>query len=90
MVLSRYLKEHHDLFEKEFAYVKLDGRLDRGAAVIERLRPNREGGIPWMVVLDEDGGPLITSDSSNGNIGYPSDAESIAHFEKMFAPGPGT
>ena len=85
MILSRYLDDHRELFDKEFAYVKLDGRMDRGQAVIERVRPKREGGIPWMVIMDSDGQPLITSDAADGNIGHPSDADGIAHFEKMFA-----
>jgi hypothetical protein len=82
-VLSRFLDDHHDLIDKEFAYVKLDYRLKNGTAVIARVHPKREGGIPWMVFLDADGKPLITSDAMDGNIGYPGEPEGRVYFEKM-------
>ncbi len=82
-VLSRYLDDHHDLVDKEFVYVKLDSRLKNGEAVIKRVRPNQNGGIPWMVILDNDGKPLITSDAADGNIGYPGEPAGRVHFEKM-------
>jgi hypothetical protein len=87
MILSRYLDDHRVLFDKEFACVKLDGRMDRGRPVIERVRPKRDGGIPWLVIMDAHGQPLITSDAEGGNIGHPSDADGIAHFEKMLRTG---
>jgi len=36
-----------------------------------------------MVIVDADAKSLITSDGPRGNIGYPSDAAGIAHFERM-------
>lgn len=86
-VLSRYLDDHHELFDKEFTYVKLDDRWAHGAEVIQRVRPKQEGGIPWMVILDENGEPLITSDGPDGNIGYPGEPEGAVHFEKMLRTG---
>jgi uncharacterized protein YyaL (SSP411 family) len=87
-VLSRYLNDHHDLIEKEFTYVKLDDRLANGLEVIKRVRPVQTGGIPWMVILDADGKPLITSDApQGGNIGYPGEPEGQAYFEKMLRTG---
>src|SRR6185295_261836 len=81
-VLSRFLDDHHQLIDKEFAYVKLDDRLKNGAAVIKRVHPTGEGGIPWTVILDADGTPLITSDAPGGNIGYPGEPDGQVHFEK--------
>ncbi len=86
-VLSRYLNAHHGLIDKEFVYVKLDDRLKNGEAVIKRVRPKQEGGIPWMVFLDEAGEPLITSDGPDGNIGYPAEPEGRTLFEKMLRTG---
>lgn len=87
-VLSRFIDDHHELFQKEFVYLKLDPRLKNGAAVIERVRPTQQGGIPWFVFLNAEGKPLITSDGPNGNIGYPGEPESRAHFEKMLRTDP--
>jgi len=75
--------DHRDLIAKEFAYVKLDSRLTNGEQAIERVRPDAKGGIPWMVILDENGDPIITSDGPNGNIGYPGEPDGQEHFEKM-------
>ena len=87
-VLSRFLDDHRDVFDREFVYVKLDSRLANGQAVIDRVRPARNGGIPWMVILDADGNPLINSHGPNGNIGYPGEPESQVHFEKMLRASP--
>jgi hypothetical protein len=44
--------------------------------------PERSG-IPWMVILDSAGKPLITSDGPRGNIGYPFEPHEIEHFIVM-------
>src|SRR6185503_15377763 len=87
-VLSRFLDEHRDLIDKEFTYVKLDYRLKNGDAVIKRVHPTLEGGIPWFVFLDEAGKQLITSDGPDGNIGYPGEPEGRVQFEKMLRTEP--
>jgi Thioredoxin-like len=83
VLLSRFLDDHRDLVDKDFVYVKLDSRFEHGQSVIDRFRTNQTGGIPWMVFLDSDGNPLITSDGPEGNIGYPGEAAERVHFEKM-------
>ncbi len=50
---------------------------------LERSLRGKVGAIPWMAILDADGRPLVTSDSPDGNIGYPSTVEEIAHFISM-------
>ncbi|HLN30290.1 MAG TPA: sigma-70 family RNA polymerase sigma factor [Gemmataceae bacterium] len=82
VLLSRFLEKHQNLLAKDYVTVKLDTRFTNGAAVISRIR-KEEGGIPWMVILDANGKSLITSGGVDGNIGFPSTAAGIAHFEKM-------
>jgi hypothetical protein len=82
-VLAKYFDRHRSLIDKDYVWIVVDPRFTHGAAVIQKLRPKAEGGIPWMVILDADGKPLITSDAAEGNIGYPGEPKEITHFEKM-------
>jgi hypothetical protein len=72
---------------KDYVFVKLDTRYTRGKEVVARIR-SEEGGIPWMVILDAQGQPLITSTGPLGNIGHPVIPQEIAHWEKMLARPP--
>lgn len=54
-----------------------------GKQVAERLRGSSEGGIPWTVITDSKGAPLITSDGPEGNIGCPVDESETAWFMQM-------
>ena len=80
--LSRFIDRHGELLAKDYIHVKLDYRFTNGEAVIRRLR-KEPGGIPWMIILDANGKALITSNGPDGNIGFPSGAVGIAHFEQM-------
>ena len=82
ILLSRYLDKHRELIEKDYVWVKVDRRYAHGQEMVDKYR-SEEGGIPWFVIMDADGKPLITSTSDEGNIGYPSSANGRAHFEKM-------
>ena len=82
-VLAKYFDRHRSLIDKDYVWIVVDPRFTHGAAVIHKLRPKAEGGIPWMAILDADGKPLITSDAAQGNIGYPGEPNEIKHFEKM-------
>jgi hypothetical protein len=83
VLLSRYLDQQQALIVKDYVVVKLDDRFVNGEETIKRIR-TEGGGIPWMVILDADGKPLITSTGlSSGNIGFPTEPEEITHFEKM-------
>ena len=62
----------------------LDRRFAHGEVVIRKLRPKDEGGVPWMVILDADGKPLITSDGPGGNLGYPGGIKDRPLFAKMW------
>jgi Thioredoxin-like len=83
VLLSRYLDGKSELVAKDYVYLKLDSRMPNGPDLIAELRKEREGGIPWMVILTADGTELISGDSEEGNIGYPSSDLGSAHFENM-------
>jgi hypothetical protein len=82
------------LFAKDWVDVMIDtDRMTGGKELMERLKRDRDGGLPWLVVLDAEGAELITSnvlvtgqDGSErpaGNIGAPVQPEEIAHFLVM-------
>ena len=57
--------------------------MENGQEVANRLRGDRQGGIPWMVILDGKGKELISSDGPNGNIGCPVMPAESAYFLTM-------
>ena len=71
------------LLAKDFVDVKIDtDRTVGGQDMLKTMNPPNDG-IPWMAVLDAEGKPLSTSTGPKGNIGFPSSADEIAHFETM-------
>jgi len=54
-----------------------------GDAVSEKLRGDRTGGIPWIVILDGEGTELVSSDGPNGNVGCPITTDERAYFVTM-------
>ena len=69
---------------KDFLDVKVDtDRMVGGNEMLNKYRKAEGGGIPWMVILDAKGQPLISSDGPHGNVGYPATADEIAHFMAM-------
>lgn len=83
VVLARYLDQQKHRISKDYIHLKLDSRMPEAKEVIGELRKSKELGIPWMIILAADGQPLVTSDAEDGNIGYPNDRDSQAHWEKM-------
>ena len=70
--------------ERDYVTIKIDvERNANGATVAKRLRGERSGGIPWMVILDADGKELVSSDAPSGNIGCPVQPEEVAWFGEM-------
>jgi len=60
------------LLARDWIDVKIDtDRMANGEAVAKKLRGDRSGGIPWMVILDADGVELVASDAPEGNVGCP-------------------
>lgn len=83
VLLSRYLDGQKQLVGKDYVYLKLDTRMPHSNEVIKDIRKAAGGGVPWMAILSTSGEVLTTSDSEEGNIGYPSSKSGKAHFEKM-------
>ncbi|MFN0051767.1 MAG: hypothetical protein ACKV0T_06230 [Planctomycetales bacterium] len=84
-LLSRYVERWAALLKKDFAVVKIDSTFIGSNKLIESLG-GKAGDVeerPWMVIVDSDGKPLITSAGPSGNIGFPMNPGEIAHFEKM-------
>jgi thioredoxin-related protein len=72
------------VFGKDYVDVKIDmDRMTEAKDVLTRFNPSASGGIPWFVILDSAGKPIMTSDCPKGNIGFPSEEHEIAHFDKM-------
>ncbi len=68
----------------DYLDVKIDvDRMTHGKELLTRYRESEKGGIPWFVMLDGKGKALATSDGPKGNIGFPANAEEIAHFVTM-------
>ena len=71
-------------FAKDYEVIMLDvDRMTDGDALAKELRKGKSGGIPWMVILDGDGEPVITSDGPKGNVGCPAAPHEIDHFLAM-------
>lgn len=83
VLLSRYLNSKKDLLAKEYVYLKLDSRMAHSTEIIGKVRRTKGSSVPWMVIFDANGKELATSDSDDGNIGFPSEKKGISHFSKM-------
>jgi beta-lactamase regulating signal transducer with metallopeptidase domain len=85
-VLSRFLESQREILSPDYVTIKIDRwRFRNGQQVMRRLRTGKDGGIPWMAILDSKGKTLTTSDGPKGNIGYPGEPEEIDFFLKMLA-----
>lgn len=72
------------ILDKVFVDAKVDtDRMTAGNEIYDRYCEVKSG-IPWFGFVDpQDASMLIHSDGKNGNIGFPSTDEEIAHFIKM-------
>lgn len=82
--LADLLAKLDPLLSRDYVPLKIDTeRMQAGADLVARLRPQDSQGIPWMAIATPDGRVLITSDGPNGNIGCPAAPEEAAHFMAM-------
>ena len=61
-------------------------RMTHGKVINERLKGDREGGLPWLAILDAAGKELISSNDpkkKGANIGAPAQPDEIDHFLLM-------
>ena len=90
-MLARFLAAHKGELDPHYVFVKLDISRDEHAdALSEHYKGNRDGGIPWYAILDDDGKEIVTSNKPASrpgqpapNIGFPTDPSSIDHFLGM-------
>jgi hypothetical protein len=58
-------------------------RMEHGKRELERIKGSRDGGLPWLVMLDGDGKERISGVGPKGNIGAPVQPEECEHFLAM-------
>lgn len=76
------------IMDRDFVMLKIDvDRMDQAEEVVKRFEPSEGDGLPWMVLIDAKGSPLITSFGPKGNVGYPAYPFEIAHFVSMLKKG---
>lgn len=73
------------LFEDKFQFVKIaTDEMEGGKTVQTDLMKGRQGGLPWMVILDGDGKELVSSNNAKGaNVGCPVEDFEVDHFVEM-------
>lgn len=74
------------IYNKGWVDVMVDVDRDtNGKALNERLKGERSGGLPWMVILDADGKEIASSNENGtgGNIGGPVQVNECAWFIEM-------
>ena len=54
-----------------------------GQEVLQELKKERSGGLPWFTILDGEGQEIISSVGPEGNIGCPVEPFEIDHFIEM-------
>jgi beta-lactamase regulating signal transducer with metallopeptidase domain len=82
--LARWLDDQHSILDREYVFVKLLAGIDEHVGdVLENLHQRKGGGIPWFAIIDPNGKILTTSETRDGNIGFPDDREGKAHLRQM-------
>lgn len=85
--LSRYLGEYQETLNQYFVVVRINrSRLKHGQEVMNRFRPDRSSGFPWIAILDSDGNRLTDSDGpERKNFRYPRDVEGVDRFLQVLS-----
>jgi RNA polymerase sigma factor (sigma-70 family) len=89
--LARFIDSQMDELGKHYVFVELDiSRDERADTVHERIKGNRDGGVPWYAILDENSKIMVSSEApqlslspDQTNIGYPVSTAAIGHVIEM-------
>ena len=76
------------IYHKGWVDLMIDTQRDKGGqALNDKLKRNRSGGLPWLVILDTEGKELVTSNAKDGggNIGSPVSKAECAWFLEMLS-----
>lgn len=57
--------------------------MEGGQDVLDEMKKERSGGLPWMTILAGDGQEIISCVGPEGNIGCPVEPFEIDHFVEM-------
>lgn len=72
------------LFSDDFNFVAIaTDKMENGEALMTELAKGRQGGLPWIVILNGEGEEIISSVGPEGNVGCPATASEIEHFVTM-------
>ncbi|PQO45330.1 M56 family metallopeptidase [Blastopirellula marina] len=82
--LSHLLLDHPQ-WQKDYVWVKMDHRWTGAQEIMNEMRGEANGGIPWFAILDAEGNTLATCNEPDQgrNIGYPSEDWGQKHFAEM-------
>jgi thiol:disulfide interchange protein len=70
--------------DKDFVVVKIDqDRMSGGKEMLDRMRSDKDGGIPWFAFLDASGTMIAEGVNTKGTIGFPTDPAEIDRFHSM-------
>ena len=77
-------KDIEPIFSKDYVDARIMQEMDGGPELINAYQGDRQGGFPWMAILDAEGEILITSNTPDGrNIGSPIAEWEIEHWKTM-------
>ncbi|HQR06037.1 MAG TPA: hypothetical protein PLN21_04400 [Gemmatales bacterium] len=86
-LFARWIDKHRADIEKDFVVLKLTNLHDQWEDALREWSIKPSEGIPWTAILDANGKVVVTSDGPDGNFGFPSTREGVAHFRSMLVQG---
>lgn len=82
--MSRWLDDHREVLEKDYALLKIDDVRDQnGIGVAKRVVDGEQFGIPYCAIFSANETKLITSVGPLGNVGYPNGFEGQKQLRKI-------
>ncbi|MCG3137224.1 MAG: Thiol:disulfide interchange protein DsbD [Phycisphaerae bacterium] len=76
------------LLTQDYQFLWIDvERMTHGMELAQKISQRQELGWPWFALVDSQGKAAATSETPQGNIGYPVAPEEISHFMSMIRSG---